>query len=145
MLRLAISNGTQKTNDDIKLEKLKNGNAAADYNDESDEQNDNLKVKIEIGDLIKESTDAAQKSEAERNLESLVFGAEASMLANIDRFNKKTKKKKLKKQENTNDNEDINQISKASPSSEKKSATLPLADYFKERKPAWNDPDDNEL
>jgi hypothetical protein len=151
MLRLAIANEETKQND-VKfsgLEKTKHVANFKDESDESDEPNDNVKVKI--NDLSSESTDASHlKSEVEKNLESLVFGAEASMLANIDRFNKKkAKKKKLKKEENLivdgsgGADDDINNNKKHEASSVGKKK--PIASYFEERKPAWNDPDDNEL
>jgi hypothetical protein len=71
--------------------------------------------------------------EEERDLESLVFGSSSSMLANIDKL-KKNKKSKSK----INKKSDLDELNKSG-----KGIGDNIID--EERKPVWQDADDNEM
>ncbi len=81
-----------------------------------------------------------KKDQAEQELESFVFGSESSILSNIDRLKKKSssKSKKVKKDED-DDDEDQNKIDRPAEKQQQ------IGDYFKTRKPVWQDAADEEM
>ena len=128
MLRLAISTSSTtmfdesnkeiKNVDNIHINQYKR-KKNSDLESSSDEDDDN---DVDLNVDLKNEHDLTVE---ERDLESLVFGSDASMLSNID---------KVKKKKNINKNESL--IRKSDDA---------LANLIDERKPVWQDNDDKEM
>lgn len=75
-----------------------------------------------------QNDDEHKKTEEEMQLENLVFGTDQSIMMNIDKLNERKKSSKKSFSNNLNDGKKVE-----------------LADNFLERKPVWQDDDDQEM